>query len=163
MEEPQHCLWIAAHRDREMVYSKRRFLRMAIIWTELAFVGSWQTCVVSLMLSLRLMTSHSQRAQGRASFGTLIFLYLFHNDLTCRSVPRSSKTSFACRNRDLHHWRFFIATLERTKKRMSVGCSHHGFSNFLVNLAYTVTPSPTCTWNMTMVQGNPVTTHLSSV
>ena len=67
MEEPQHCLWIAAHRDGEMVYSKRRFLRMAIGWTEFPSVGSRQTYVafLPLMLSLRLMALpvHSRRRE----------------------------------------------------------------------------------------------------
>jgi len=69
MEEPQHCLWIAVHRDGEMVYSKRRFLRMAVVWTEFPTVGSWQTCVVflPLMFSLRLMALpiHSGRREER--------------------------------------------------------------------------------------------------
>jgi hypothetical protein len=45
MEEPQHCPWISAQWNGNLVYPRKRILGMEVIWTEFSFMDSWKASV----------------------------------------------------------------------------------------------------------------------
>jgi len=53
MEELQHCLQIAAQRDRGVVHSRRHVLGMEGIWIELPTMDPWETSVAGQRLLFR--------------------------------------------------------------------------------------------------------------